>query len=115
MATLASGTPAHPSTLRPLADYGMSEERGFLCEHDAGRVTLPDSWGDAAAVALQLPQVLPSGRVRAFLKAHLPAPAMLGDAAQLTHAELRMAAVHYSFMVQAYVWGEAEVRFVSTG
>ena len=114
MATLAS-----PSTLRPLDDYGMSEERGFLCSHDAGRVTLPGAWADAATVALQLPQVLPSGRVRDFLKVHLPAPATLSpaklspatlsDVAQLTHAELRMAAVHYSFMVQAYVWGEAEV------
>ncbi|MHA7818998.1 MAG: PrnB family protein [Erythrobacter sp.] len=107
MATLAQA-PATPA-LKPLEEYDMSEARGFLCRHDAGAVSLPGDWADGAKVALQLPQVMPSGRVRDFLKAHLPGPEALGDASQLTNAQLRMAAVHYSFMVQAWVWGEAEV------
>ncbi len=107
MATLAQQSAA--TTLKPLADYDMSPERGYLCRHDAGAVCLPDAWGDAAKVAMQMPDVLPSGRIRAFLKTNLPAPEGLSDVATLTNAELRMAAVHYSFMVQAYVWGAAEV------
>lgn len=107
MATLAQ-QPA-PATIKPLADYDMSHERGFLCRHDAGAVTLPGAWADAAQVALQLPQVLPSGEIRAFLNTHLPAPETLTEVALLSNAELRMVAVHYSFMVQSYVWGEAEV------
>ena len=102
--------PAQPDApvIKPLAEYDMSHSRGFLCRHDAGSVTLPGVWADAAAVALQLPQVLLSGQVRAFLKAHLPAPQTLADVALLSNAELRMAAVHYSFMVQSYVWGETQ-------
>lgn len=107
MATLAQQPAAH--TLKPLGEYDMSPERGYLCRHDAGAVTLPDAWGDAAKVAMQMPDVLPSGEIRAFLKANLPDPVSLSDVASLSNAQLRMAAVHYSFMVQAYVWGAAEV------
>ena len=108
MATQAANDTA-AATLQPLAHYDMSPERGFLCRHDAGSVELSGVWGDAAKVALQLPQVMPSGRVRAFLEANLPDPHALADAAILTDQQARMGFVHYSFMVQAYIWGEAEV------
>ena len=90
-----------------MADYDMSAERGFLCRYDASKVTLPGAWADAAAVAMQLPQVLPSGAIRAFLRSHLPEAADLPDAAGLSDVQARMATVHYAFMVQAYIWGEA--------
>ncbi|WP_299191778.1 indoleamine 2,3-dioxygenase [uncultured Erythrobacter sp.] len=106
MATLA---PSDHSVLKPLADYDMSQERGFLCRYDAGKVTFDGAWADAARVALQLPQVMPSGEIRAFLRAHLPDPRELADVSTLSNEQLRMATVHYSFMIQAYVWGEAEV------
>ncbi len=93
--------------ISPLEEYGMSTERGFLCRYDASTVDLPKSWSDAASVALRLPQVLPSGSVRAFLQAHLPDPAELPDAATLTDEQTHMATVHYTFMVQSYIWGEA--------
>mgnify|MGYP000347873599 CR=1 FL=1 len=78
MATLVQQPAA--TTIKPLAEYDMSPERGYLCRHDAGAVTLPDACGDAAKVAMQMPDVLPSGEIRAFLKANLPAPESLSDA-----------------------------------
>lgn len=95
-----------PSAIKPLADYKMSSERGFLCQHNAADVTLPDSWADAAKVALKLPQVLPSDRVRSFLQANLPPAEELSDASALTDEQACMATVHYTFMVQSYIWGE---------
>ncbi len=104
MATLAAPKPG----LMPLSHFDMSAERGFLCRHDAGAVELPSAWADAARVALQLPNVLPSGRVRDFLKSNLPDPAELSDTSALTDEQARKATVHYTFMVQSYIWGETE-------
>ena len=95
--------------IKPLANYDMSADRGFLCRHDAGKVTFDGAWAEASKVALQLPQVMPSGEVRAFLKANLPDPRELTDVSTLTREQIRMATVHYSFMVQAWVWGQQQV------
>jgi len=94
------------SPIKPLSDYDMSSERGFLCSYDVAKVELPDSWVAAAAVAQRLPHILPSKNVRAFLKAHLPHPSELSDAGTLSDDQARMATVHYAFMVQSYIWGE---------
>ena len=94
-------------TLRALEHYDMSAERGFLCRYDAAKVTLSGDWLQAADIAVQLPQILPSGRVRSYLEANLPEiPASDVDA--LSEPQARRAMVHYSFMVQSYVWGESE-------
>ncbi|WP_416831335.1 MAG: indoleamine 2,3-dioxygenase [Erythrobacter sp.] len=95
--------------IRPLAEYDMSSDGGFLCRYDASKVELSGGWADAASVARQLPQVLPSNRVRSFLETRLPHPDDLSDAQALTDEQARMATVHYTFMVQSYVWGETEV------
>lgn len=97
------------SILQPLAEYDMSAETGFLCRFDAQSVTLPGAWADAARVALQLPNVLPSGSVRRFLTTSLPPHRELSDSANLTDAQARIATVHYTFMVQAYMWGEEAI------
>ncbi len=99
---------ASDAAIQPLAAYDMSADGGFLCRYDASTVELPGAWSDAAATALQLPQVLPSGSVRAFLEAHLPHPSDLPEASSLTDEQARMATVHYTFMVQSYIWGEAQ-------
>ena len=96
------------SQLQPLEHYDMSAARGFLCRHDASAVHLTGAWADAGAVALRLPQLLPSGKVRSYLEIHLPEAHDLGDVADLSDAEARMAMVHFSFLVQAYVWGEPD-------
>ena len=52
---------------------------------------------------MRLPEILPTGQVRAVLE-RLP---VLGpaDFAALDDAQARIAMVHYSFLVQSYIWG----------
>ena len=87
-----------------LNDYDMSPERGFLCRHNPQDVALPDDLAVIERVAMSLPHLLPTGRVRELLGERLPLIELpLG---RLSDAEARMCMVHYSFMVQAFVWGE---------
>lgn len=92
--------------IKPLDEYDMSPERGFLCRYDAAKVDLTGAWADAASVAKRLPQILPTKRVRAFLEMRLPQPEELSDVSSLTDEQVRMATVHYTFMVQSYIWGD---------
>lgn len=87
-----------------LADYDMSLERGFLCRHNANEVELTGELAIIRDVALSLPQLLPTGRVRALLTDRLPLIHLPLEA--MSDTEARMCMVHYSFMVQAFVWGE---------
>lgn len=87
-----------------LADYDMSPERGFLCRYDADAIRLPDNIKIIADIALRLPDILPTGRIRQILRDQLPEIDLPLDT--MNDAEARMCMVHYSFMVQAYVWGE---------
>ncbi len=89
-----------------LADYDMSPERGFLCRYDADEVVLRDELQIIGEVALSLPDLLPTGRVRQLLSDRLPLVDLPLD--MMSDAEARTCMVHYSFMVQAYVWGEPE-------
>lgn len=87
-----------------LSQYDMSPARGFLCRHNAEDVILKGELGIISKVAMSLPDLLPTGRVRQLLEEKLPLIKLpLHD---MTDAEARMCMVHYSFMVQAYVWGE---------
>ncbi len=89
--------------LAALATYGVTEERGFLSPYDAPSVTLDGDLGAVRDLAMRLPEILPTGRVRTVLDA-LPviAPERIAD---LDEVQARMAMVHYSFLAQAYVWG----------
>lgn len=89
-----------------LDQYDMSASRGFLCRHSASKVTMPGDLASACTTAMRLPQILPSGCVRAFLQRDLPDTISAADIDDLSDAEARMAMVHYSFMVQAFVWGQ---------
>jgi indoleamine 2,3-dioxygenase len=90
-------------SLATLATYGVTAERGFLCPYDAPAVVLDGDLGEVREAALRLPEILPAGAVRKVLDA-LPviAPERI---AELDEVQARMAMVHYSFLVQAYVWG----------
>ncbi|TSB01611.1 indoleamine 2,3-dioxygenase [Sphingorhabdus contaminans] len=94
-------------SLSDLSSYTISPERGFLCAHDAARVVLEGVLGEGRDIALRLPEILPTGKVREVLRDRLPqfAPE---DAMTLGEAEATMAMVHYSFLVQSYIWGAAE-------
>ncbi len=89
-----------------LSHYGMSADRGFLCQHNANDIELSGSLKKIREIAMRLPQILPSGRVRHYLEHHLPDIDLDSELNALSDEAIRMAMVHYSFMVQAYVWGE---------
>jgi indoleamine 2,3-dioxygenase len=90
-----------------LSDHDMSPERGFLCSYDAADVALPSELAAAVEAARDLPRTLLTGKVRSHLE-QLPVIDLSRFCAEASDAELRTAMVRYSFMVQAYVWGERD-------
>ena len=90
-----------------LLDYGMSRERGFLASFNPGAVQLPLHLQPAREMARSIPQLICTGRVRALLE-RLPLFDLNDFCATASEAEQRIAMLHYSFMVQTYVWGEPE-------
>src|SRR6202012_2356751 len=80
-------------SLAALETYGVTAERGFLCPYDAPSVVLDGELAEVRDVALRLPEILPTGKVRAVLEALPPIPA--GDIAALDDVQARMAMVHY--------------------
>ncbi len=90
-----------------LSDYDMNAERGFLCAYDAADVRLPAELAAPEEAARDLPKTLLTGRVRTHL-ASLPVLDLRAFCDEASDGQLRAAMVRYSFMVQAYVWGEPE-------
>lgn len=88
-----------------LAEHDISAERGFLCDYDAAAVALPGDLAAVVDVASRLPDLFPSGRIRAHLEA-LPVLDLRDFCAGAPEPQIRSAFVRYSFLVQAYVWGE---------
>lgn len=94
-----------------LKDYDITPDRGFLTPHDMDRVTLPADFDPIVNARRMLSGWLTSGCCQTFMKA-LPEMEMDKHLPQLDDAQVRMLMVHYSFIVQAYVWGEAEAAKV---
>jgi indoleamine 2,3-dioxygenase len=90
-----------------LSDHDLTPERGFLCGYNAADVILPANLAPALEAASSLPRTMLTGRVRKHLEA-MPVIDLAKFCATASEAELRTAMVRYSFMVQAYVWGEPE-------
>lgn len=90
-----------------LEDYGISRSRGFLADFDPVQVALPGLLGPVVTAALELPRLLPTGRIRAHL-AMLPVPDLRDFLTDGSDAAHRIAMLRYAFLVQAYVWGEPE-------
>ncbi|MGP1352621.1 MAG: indoleamine 2,3-dioxygenase [Parasphingopyxis sp.] len=88
-----------------LSTYGMSRERGYLSDFEIDTITLPSALDGPVQAAGDLSAILTSGRARHWL-AQVPQPDMAAFLAEASDAQIRVAMVHYSFMVQAYVWGE---------
>ena len=91
-------------SLADLSTYGISADRGFLCDFDAASVPLDGEVALARDIAMRLPEWLPTGRIRELLVDRLPMTSA-EDIAALNDIQARMAMVHYSFLVQSYVWG----------
>ena len=94
-------------TLHGLAHYGLSGERGFLSQAEIDDVMLPRDFAAVEAAAADLSGLVTTGRIRHWLK-DLPAPDIDIFLASASEAEISLAMVRYSFLVQAYVWGEPE-------
>jgi indoleamine 2,3-dioxygenase len=90
-----------------LSDHDITPQRGYLCTYEAGSVTLPSELAPAVEAAEELPRSLLTGKVREHLEA-MPVLDLKRFCAEASDAELRTAMVRYSFMVQAYVWGEPQ-------
>jgi indoleamine 2,3-dioxygenase len=90
-----------------IKDYDITAERGFLTPYDMDTVRLPPVFRPVQEAGKKLSDYMTSGRVRHFLDKlpEIPVSAI----GKLNDAQLRLLMVHYSFIVQAYVWGEAHV------
>ncbi|MGX7952743.1 indoleamine 2,3-dioxygenase [Tsuneonella sp. HG249] len=88
-----------------LSDYGMSRERGFLSHYEIDQIALPSQFEAVKEAAGNLSGLLSTGRVRHWLD-QLADPGLEDWAREAAEEEVRTAMVHYSFLVQAYVWGE---------
>ena len=73
----------------------------------AEKIELTGELGQICYIAMRLPQILPTGRVREILKASLPETDLKDAPTNCSDAQARRLMVHYSFMVQSYVWGRA--------
>ena len=90
-----------------LSDYGLSRERGFLSHYEIDEVVLPVQFAPIEAAAGDLSALLTSGRIRHWLD-RLPDPDLADWAATAPEEQVRTAMVRYSFLVQAYVWGQPD-------
>ncbi|WP_379546807.1 indoleamine 2,3-dioxygenase [Qipengyuania sp. DSG2-2] len=90
-----------------LKNYAMSRTRGYLSHYEIDEITLPPVWDPIVEAAGNLSALLTSGRVRHWLE-QLPEPDITDWAKDAPEEEVRTAMVHMSFLVQAYVWGEAD-------
>jgi indoleamine 2,3-dioxygenase len=90
-----------------LEDFGLCAARGYLSTHEIDEIALPDGFDEMLDAAAQLSDIITTGRPRHWLKqvGHPDMASFLGSASD---EQVRTAMVHYSFLVQAYVWGEAE-------
>ncbi len=89
-----------------LSDFGMTGTRGFLTNHDLQKMQLPPAFDEITNAGQHLSGTLTSGRVRTFLN-QLPEVDMAVHLPNLNEAQLQLLMVRYSFLVQAYIWGEA--------
>lgn len=90
-----------------LNNYGVSAERGFLATSDPQDITLPAQLQPVIDTAMNLPRTIVSGEVRRHIEA-MPVLDLTDFCASASLGERRAAMVHYSFLVQSYVWGEPD-------
>lgn len=97
---------ATPHSIR-LSDFEVSPNLGFLSPFNPASVELPADFAPIQEMAAELPKILATGLVRARLSS-LPVLDLQEFCSTSTDAQKRVAMVHYSFLVQSYVWGEPD-------
>ena len=85
----------------------MSASRGFLSHFQIVDIDLPDIFAPVVEAAEILSGLMTTGRIRHWLDGQ-PALDLAEWAANAPEEQVRVAMVRYSFLVQAYVWGESE-------
>ncbi len=90
-----------------LSGYGLSRERGFLSPYEIDEVFLPTRFDPLVDMAERLSDLLSTGRIRHWLR-DLPLPRIDSWVPTAPEEQVRTMMVRYSFLVQAYVWGEPE-------
>ena len=93
------------SELKQFAEYEISRTRGFLADYEVDKVQLPAELQPAVDTAMHLPELICTGELRQHL-VQLPDVDLSEFVNQASDAQVRMAMVHYTFMLQAWVWGE---------
>ncbi len=88
-----------------IQDYGLSRERGFLSHYEIDEIELPPQFTEVCRAAANLSGLISSGKVQKWLD-QLPDPKIDDWVTTAPEEQVRTAMVHYSFLVQAYVWGE---------
>ena len=94
-------------SMNDLSHYGLSGERGYLSHAEIDEVTLPGDFAEIERAAAILSALVTTGRIRHWLQ-RLPIPDMKAFLTSADDDQIGVAMVRYSFLVQAYVWGEAE-------
>lgn len=90
-----------------IADHSITAQRGFLCAYDVADVDLPEEFGPIVEAARDLPRTLPAGHIHRHLK-QLPRLELDSFCSDAPEPQVRTAFVRYTFLAQAYVWGEKE-------
>ncbi len=91
-----------------IEDYDVTADRGFLTPYDMDRVTLPPVFNPVIEMGTRLSDLITAGTVHKILR-QLPEIDMAAIIPTLSDAQLRKLMVHYSFIIQTYVWGEKTV------
>ena len=90
-----------------ITQFDVSRDRGFLCKYDPATVAMPTELAPLVEAGKWLPEWMATGVVRHYLK-DIPEIDVTSFIESASDEQLRNAMVHYSFIVQAWVWGEAE-------
>ncbi len=91
-----------------IEDFDVTPERGFLTPYDMDRVTLPPVFDPIVTMGTRLSDLITAGTVHKILR-QLPEVDMQAELPKLSDAQMRKLMVHYSFIIQTYVWGEKTV------
>lgn len=87
-----------------LKDYDITPERGYLTPYDMDTVTLPSAFDAIVDAGTRLSDWLTASCARKMIE-RLPEVDMNAHIGGLSDAQLRKLMVHYSFIMQSYVWG----------
>jgi indoleamine 2,3-dioxygenase len=95
-------------SIEELEYYDVSPTKGCLWDQSQSSVSVLPELAVVEEIASTLPDILPSGRIRSYMRGALPdvdpSPALI----DCSDAQARASLNHYLFLVQAYVWGERE-------